>query len=125
MRIARDPAAPGPLVTGFSARGFMVGESEHRGGLKLTPEAASDWAAKSVHDLSESDFADLLSLEPRPEFLIFGTGPDLVRPAPALVASLEERGIGVEIMDSRAAARAWGVLRGEGRWIAAALLPLR
>ena len=26
--------------------------------------------------------------------------------------------------DSRAAARAWGVLRGEGRWIVAALLPL-
>jgi uncharacterized protein len=27
-------------------------------------------------------------------------------------------------MDSRAAARAWAVLRGEGRWIAAALYPL-
>jgi len=27
-------------------------------------------------------------------------------------------------MDSRAAARAWAVLRGEGRWIAAALFPL-
>jgi uncharacterized protein len=27
-------------------------------------------------------------------------------------------------MDSRAAARAWGVLRGEGRRIAAALYPL-
>jgi uncharacterized protein len=27
-------------------------------------------------------------------------------------------------MDSRAAARAWAVLRGEGRWIVAALYPL-
>jgi uncharacterized protein len=27
-------------------------------------------------------------------------------------------------MDSRAAARAWAVLRAEGRWIVAALLPL-
>jgi uncharacterized protein len=33
-------------------------------------------------------------------------------------------GFGVEAMDSRAAARAWVVLRGEGREIVAALLPL-
>jgi uncharacterized protein len=37
---------------------------------------------------------------------------------------MEARGLGVEAMDSRAAARAWGVLRAEGRWIVAALLPL-
>jgi uncharacterized protein len=28
------------------------------------------------------------------------------------------------VMDSRAAARTWGLLRGEERWIAAALMPL-
>jgi uncharacterized protein len=27
-------------------------------------------------------------------------------------------------MDSRAAARTWGMLRGEERWIAAALMPI-
>ena len=36
-------------------------------------------------------------------------------------ARSRRRGIGVEAMDSRAAARTWGLLRGEGRWIAAAL----
>ena len=46
------------------------------------------------------------------------------RPPRAFVADLEARGIGVEAMDSRAAARAWGVLRAEERWIVAALLPL-
>ena len=45
-------------------------------------------------------------------------------PPRAFVAALEARGIGVEAMDSRAAARTWGLLRGEGRWIAAALMPL-
>ena len=43
---------------------------------------------------------------------------------PELLAQLEARGIGVEAMDSRAAARAWGVLRAEERWIVGALLPL-
>ena len=46
------------------------------------------------------------------------------RPSPAFVAAVEARGFGVEAMDSKAAARAWNVLRGEDRWIAAALMPL-
>ncbi|RZM01176.1 MAG: hypothetical protein EOP68_22295 [Sphingomonas sp.] len=59
-----------------------------------------------------------------PEFVLIGTGAVLVRPPLALIRALEDRGVGVEAMDSRAAARAWGVLRGEGRIIAAALYPL-
>jgi len=60
----------------------------------------------------------------RPEFILIGTGAVMARPPRALVDALEAEGIGVEAMDSRAAARAWGILRGEDRWIAAALLPL-
>ena len=56
--------------------------------------------------------------------MLLGTGPALVRPPLSFTAAIEARGIGVEAMDSRAAARAWGVLRGEGRWIAGALYPL-
>ena len=41
-----------------------------------------------------------------------------------LKAELEARGIGVEAMDSRAAARSWGVLRQEQRQIVGALFPL-
>jgi uncharacterized protein len=40
------------------------------------------------------------------------------------VKALDERGFAIEAMDSRAAARTWGVLRAEGRWIVAALMPL-
>jgi uncharacterized protein len=46
------------------------------------------------------------------------------RPSPAFVAAIEALGFGVEPMDSRAAARAWNVLRGEDRWIVAAFMPL-
>ena len=66
----------------------------------------------------------MLTLDPAPEFLILGTGSRMLRPSPALVVALEAKGVGVEPMDSRAAARAWGVLRAELRWIAAALYPL-
>jgi uncharacterized protein len=46
------------------------------------------------------------------------------RPPRSLTEALMRRGIGLEPMDSRAAARAWGVLRAELRWVAAALYPL-
>jgi uncharacterized protein len=55
---------------------------------------------------------------------LLGTGPTLKQPAPAFTRALEAAGIGLDAMDSRAAARAWGVLRGEGRRIAAALYPI-
>ena len=70
------------------------------------------------------DIAPLLALDPAPEFVLLGTGANLTFPPRAFVAALEARGIGVEAMDSRAAARTWGVLRAEGRWIAAALMAL-
>jgi uncharacterized protein len=94
------------------------------GGLKLTPDDARDWAAESIAALTEADVADLLAMTPPPEFILLGTGASMARPPAAFVRAVEARGVGIEAMDSRAAARAWGVLRGEGRWIAAALLPL-
>jgi uncharacterized protein len=43
-------------------------------------------------------------------------------PAPAVLAALLTRGIGVEVMDNAAAARTFNLLAGEGRRVVAALL---
>ena len=123
MKAERTPAAPGPLVQGFAGRGFRVDGVAYDAVL-LTPGAAQLWAPPALAELGEADLAPLLAVRPAPEFILLGTGPALQRPPPTLVAALEAHGIGVEAMDSRAAARTWGLLRGEGRWIAAALLPL-
>ena len=123
MKAERTPAALGPLVQGFAGRLFRVGGVTHEAVL-LTPEAAIPWSAPALDALTPADLAPLLAERPAPEFILLGTGPALRRPPPSLVATLDARGIGVEAMDSRAAARTWGLLRGEGRWIAAALLPL-
>ena len=90
----------------------------------LTPEQVQPWNAPALAALTEADVPALLALEPAPEFLLIGTGATMARPPRAFVNAMEARGIGVEAMDSRAAARAWAVLRGEERWIAAALMPL-
>lgn len=122
-RFERSPPASGPLIQGFSGGGFRI-DGELYEGVMLTPEGAAEWRPPPLAELSVGDFDGLLALDPPAEFLILGTGAAMAFPPLALVRALEERGIGVEAMDSRAAARTWGILRGEERWIAAALMPL-
>lgn len=116
-----SPAAPGPMVQGFGASGFRIDGAHLRSAL-LTVSAAQAWSPPPLDALTIDALGPLVTA--RPEFILLGTGPTLRRPAPSLVAALEAAGIGLEPMDSRAAARAWGVLRVEGRQIAAALYPL-
>jgi uncharacterized protein len=122
-RFEPAPPAAGPRVQGFAGRGFLV-DGRPYAALLLTPEAAFPWQPPALAALALTDVAPLLALAPPPEFLLLGTGPAMAFPPRAFVDALEERGIGVEAMDSRAAARTWGLLRGEGRRIVAALMGL-
>ncbi|MDH7973339.1 MTH938/NDUFAF3 family protein [Sphingomonas sp. AR_OL41] len=121
MRMDRSDAT-GPIVSGFSGGGFKIDDNVYRA-LLITPLRADGWEPPAIDALTVDDLLPILTIDPAPEFIVLGTGAALVRPAPALINAIEARGIGVEAMDSRAAARAWAVLRGEGRWIAGALYP--
>lgn len=121
MRMERDQIG-GPIVRGFVGDGFRIDDDTVWRAMLLTPEAAMEWTPPPLDALGETALQPLI--DQAPEFVLIGTGAALVRPPVALVRALEDRGIGVEAMDSRAAARAWGVLRGEGRVIGAALYPL-
>ncbi len=78
------------------------------------------WRAASLDDLTAEHFALLASLAP--ELVIFGSGPRIRFPAPALLRPLIEARIGVETMDTAAACRTYNVLAAEGRSVVAALL---
>ena len=118
----RAPPAPGPRIGGFAGRRFRI-DGEAWDAALLTPERAAPWSPPPLDALHEEHIAALLALLPPPEFLLLGTGPVMAFPPRTLIAALAARDIGVEAMDSRAAARAWSLLRSEGRWIAAALMP--
>jgi len=123
MRMDKEKTSDGPIVSAFSLGGFKVDDGVYRA-LLLTPERADGWEPPALDALTVDAVAPLLALDPKPEFLLIGTGAALVRPPAAFTRAVEALGLGIEAMDSRAAARAWAVLRGEGRWIAAALYPL-
>lgn len=128
MEIRRNDPLEGPQIIGFSGAGFRLRlgmeERPAAGAILLDPAAIYDWEAPAVDALQAADLGELLQLRPLPEFLLLGTGSQMIQPPRPFVRALEAMGIGVEAMDSRAAARAWGVLRAEERWIIGALLPL-
>lgn len=120
----RELPPGGPVIRGFAGTAYRIDDRIIPGGLWLTPDNALDWAPPPLEELTAGNLAGLLAIQPLPEFLLLGTGPAMRRPTPAFVNQVEALGFGVEPMDSRAAARAWNVLRGEDRWIVAALMPL-
>ncbi|MDB5697177.1 MAG: hypothetical protein JWN21_2720 [Sphingomonas bacterium] len=115
------PSPAGPMVQGFTATGFRIDGMVYRAAT-LTVTSAAAWVPPPLGQLTVAALQALV--DARPEFIVLGTGPRLVRPSATLTVALEGMNIGLEPMDSRAAARAWSVLRGEGRQIAAALYPL-
>ena len=128
VKLSREEGA-GPQVTGFSGAGFKVRDELFPGGVILTQTQALAWSpppleALSVADLRLADGADVLASDPPPEFLLLGTGKALVQRPARFRREIEAMGIGIEAMDSRAAARTLAVLRAEERWIVAALYPL-
>lgn len=122
MRMERGQPVNGPAIRGFTTAGYRLDDVTVAPSLLLTIDRASDWTPPPLTGLTIAALEP--ALDPKPEFVVLGTGARLVRPPLSLVRALDARGIGLEAMDSRAAARAWGMLREEGRPIAAALYPL-
>lgn len=58
----------------------------------------------------------------KPEVVVLGTGARAVFPPQAVLARFLSRGIGLETMDSAAAARTFNVLTGDGREVVAVFL---
>lgn len=83
---------------------------------KLIP----DWAPQSIEELKAIHFAQIAEL--KPAILLLGTGTDLVFPPLELYGELINQGIGVEIMNTSAAARTYNALTAEERDVVAALI---
>lgn len=88
--------------------------------IALTPEKVlASWEPKPVGTLTEADFEHLLAQSP--EIVLLGTGRSNVFPPRELLFAFARRGIGLECMDTAAAARTFNVLATEGRHVAAVL----
>ena len=124
VELRKDVEFTGPVVTGFTAQGYKIGDQRFEQGLLISPEQVLDWSGSSLDQLNLGEILSRLNLSPGPEFLLLGSGASMQQPPAAFRREVEAAGMGLEVMDSRAAARTWGVLRAEERWIVGAFLPI-
>ena len=101
---------------------FLIGEQSWAETIALTADGiVADFAAVPVEELSHGALEPLLRLQP--EVVIVGTGSRQMLPDRDLMFAMARAGVGLEVMDTEAAARTFNVLANEGRSVAAVLYP--
>ncbi|MGA7327221.1 MAG: Mth938-like domain-containing protein [Rhodomicrobium sp.] len=104
---------------------FQVSGKPHTGALLISSSGVYAWTALSAQEVDEAGLLRFLDAEgqERGDFLLLGTGPSLILPPGSFRHEVDKRGLGLEVMDTPAACRTYGILLGEGRAFTAALLP--
>ncbi len=102
--------------------GFRFGEMSHKGSLLILQSGIYGWDVTGFDEVSPSHFQTLFEAAAAHEFLIFGTGERQRFPSRDLKEAFIEADLGLEVMDTGAAARTYNVLIAEGRKVAAALI---
>jgi uncharacterized protein len=118
---SNDPSAGENRITAYGEDYVIVNQRRYdQSVVVLADRIIENWGAQRFDELMPSHFKLLQSLAP--EIVLLGTGNRLRFPSPRLSESLVQAGIGLEVMDTRAACRTYNILTAEGRRIAAALI---
>ncbi|PWC32411.1 Mth938-like domain-containing protein [Azospirillum sp. TSO35-2] len=112
------------VIDGYGPGQFCVSGQWRVGAVVVLPHRTQAWEVGDVASLTLADFAAVTEAEPKVEILLLGTGATMRLIPKELRQALRERGIVVELMDSRAVCRTYNVLLAEGRRVAAAMLPV-
>jgi uncharacterized protein len=121
MQFTRENSDQANAIVACTDREVRLQGRSIAGSVIVTREVVlEDWRPPAVDALSIGDFEALVAL--RPEVVLLGTGERQRLPGPALYADFAARGIGLEVMDNRAACRTYNVLLGELRDVAVALI---
>jgi uncharacterized protein len=121
MQFTRENSDQANAIVACTDREVRLQGRSIAGSVIVTRDVVlEDWRPPAVDALSIGDFEAVVAL--RPEVVLLGTGERQRLPGPALYADFAARGIGLEVMDNRAACRTYNVLLGELRDVAVALI---
>jgi uncharacterized protein len=108
------------VIRNVSETAVRVNDTEYFESIVLTPDdQLTIWSDKPIADLTDADFDTVF--DTKPEIVLLGTGTSNVFPPRELTFAFARRSIGLEVMDTPAAARTFNVLANEGRRVAAVL----
>jgi uncharacterized protein len=109
------------VIQSYSDKGFRISGQDYPAAVLLSGAFARGVEIESMADFSAKHLSLFDGLDAA--YLLLGCGSRAVLPAPDMMAALKARGIVAEPMTTGAACRTYNVLLGEGRKVAALLLP--
>ncbi|WP_375461596.1 Mth938-like domain-containing protein [uncultured Enterovirga sp.] len=110
------------MIDAYGRSGFRFGGMSHRGSILILPSGIRSWDVTSAADVKRSDFDPVFRDEIQVEFLLVGTGRELVVLPDRLRTRFREAGISLDAMQTGPAARTYNVLLAENRRVGAALI---
>lgn len=117
--MARDA----PLIEAYGGGGFRLGAARHEGSVLIVGDEPRSWRVSAMSELTLADFEPVVAAgASEVEFVLLGTGARNALPPREVRDGLRAAGIGLEFMDTAAAARLYNLLTSEGRKLAAALI---
>ena len=119
--MARDA----PLIESYGQGGFRIAGAWHAGSLLILEDAAQPWPVTSPAEITPRAVAPVLAAgRAGSEFLLLGMGAKNALPPRAVRDAVALAGLGLEFMDTAAAAKLYNVLTSEGRRLACALIAI-
>ncbi len=112
-----------PSIDAYGEGGFRLSGERVEGSVLIVADEPRTWDVATLADLTVSALQPVLEA-PRGEveFVLLGVGARNALPPRDVREALQRAGIGLEFMDTPAAARLYNVLTAEGRRVAAALI---
>ncbi len=122
MKLTQDqPAGDVNYIRAYAPGRININDRLLKASLVLSPlKLMEDWPPQCLEDITLEHLEPALAQEP--EILVIGTGPTLRFPEARIMAEIQQRGIGLEVLDTAAACRTYNVLVSENRNVVAALL---
>jgi uncharacterized protein len=112
-----------PSIDAYGQGGFRLAGERHEGSVLILDDEARSWGVAALADLTLADFAPVLEAGAAGvEMVLLGTGARNALPPREVRDGLRAAGIGLEFMDTPAAAKLYNLLTAEGRRLAAALI---
>ena len=112
-----------PSIDAYGDGGFRLDGERREGSLLIVGDVARDWPVATLAEITPESLAPVIEAgRAEVEFLLLGVGARNALPPRAVREALQRAGIGLEFMDTPAAARLYNVLTAEGRRLALALI---
>jgi uncharacterized protein len=109
-------------IDAYGNGGFRFAEMSHRGSILALPSGVKAWPVTTVSEITEASLADVFAETDDLEFMLIGTGLDLAPIPDALRWRFRDARIGLDVMQTGAAARTYNIMVGENRKVGAALI---